>query len=129
MESWVARAARMHGARAALVGRDGAELTYSELHGRASQVAGALVGQDVGPGDRVALALPSRDLVVALHACMAIGAVAVPVDLRLLEAERELRTRGAALVLDELGAGTGGDVGVALSGPGQSGLSSPVRPR
>ncbi len=60
------------------------------------------MGRGVGAGDRVALALPSRDLVVALHACMAIGAVAVPVDLRLLEAERALRARGAVLVLDQL---------------------------
>ena len=45
---------------------------------------------------------PSAELVVALHACLLIGAVAVPIDLRLTEAEQALRTAHASLVLDEL---------------------------
>ena len=56
------------------------------------------------PGDRVALALPSKELVVALHACLHLGAVAVPVDLRLTEAERAHRTAQATLVIDALDA-------------------------
>jgi O-succinylbenzoic acid--CoA ligase len=48
------------------------------------------------------LALPSHDLVVALHACLLLGAVAIPIDLRLAEAEQALRTARASLVLDAL---------------------------
>ena len=37
----------------------------------------------MAPGTRVAIALaPGLDFVVALHACLRAGAVAVPVDLR-----------------------------------------------
>ena len=50
---------------------------------------------------RVALALPGDELVVALHGCLLIGAIAVPIDLRLRDGERELRTAGASLVLEE----------------------------
>src|SRR5581483_5685273 len=41
----------------------------------------------------------------ALHGCLLIGAVAVPIDLRLTEAERAPRTAGARLVLAEPVAG------------------------
>ncbi|HEX8975972.1 MAG TPA: AMP-binding protein, partial [Solirubrobacteraceae bacterium] len=54
----------------------------------------------VGAGDRVALALPSVELVPALHACLLIGAVAVPIDLRLRPEERRARVQGTALVLE-----------------------------
>ena len=50
----------------------------------------------------MALAVPSEQLVAALHGCLLLGAVAVPIDLRLRESERALRTQGAALVLSEL---------------------------
>ena len=98
MEAWLARAARLHGERTALrVGGD--DLTYAELFGRARAVAGALLDRGLRPGDRVALAMPSEPLVVALHGCLLIGAVAVPIDLRLREGERAVRTQGAAVIL------------------------------
>ena len=83
MEPWLTRAARVHGARTAIRTADGAEVAYAELHERALSVAGALQARRVAPGDHVALALPSLDLVVALHACLLLGVVAVPIDLRL----------------------------------------------
>ncbi|MCA1657362.1 MAG: AMP-binding protein, partial [Actinobacteria bacterium] len=53
-----------------------------------------------GPGDRVAIALPARRAFVELlHGCLRLGAVAVPVDLRLSAAERRLRTAGCAAVV------------------------------
>ena len=58
MEAWLARAARMHGERAAVVAA-GETLTYAELERRARAVAGGLRERGVRPGDRVALALPS----------------------------------------------------------------------
>ena len=105
MEAWLARAARMHGERTALQSPNGAH-TYADLYARASEVAGGLLARGVAAGDRVALALPSEELVVALHGCLLIGAVAVPIDLRLRTEERAPRLAGAAVVLDALIAGS-----------------------
>jgi o-succinylbenzoate---CoA ligase len=102
MEPWLTRAARLHPDRTATRTADGAETTYAELHARAATVAAALEAQGVAPGDHVALALPSPDLVVALHACLRLGAVAIPIDLRLTDAEQALRTAHASLVLEAL---------------------------
>ena len=101
MEAWIARAARLRGDRAALI-TAGASVDYASLYAQARAVAGALVARGVTAGDRVALALPSDELVVALHGCLLIGAVAVPIDLRLREHERQPREAGAALVLHSL---------------------------
>src|SRR5947209_9900032 len=109
MEPWLARAARVHGDRHALITGDGDRATYAELYERARSVAGALVRDRAVPGARVALALRSEDLVVGLHGCLLIGAVAVPIDLRLTAAERARRTAGAALVLEELDAAGAAD--------------------
>ncbi|MHB1836464.1 MAG: class I adenylate-forming enzyme family protein [Solirubrobacteraceae bacterium] len=104
MEHWLLRAARVRGERPALTG-PGGDLSYARLRDEALAVAGALAQRGIGVGDRVALALPSRDLVVALHGCLLAGATAVPIDLRLGPVERELRCDGATLVLEELPAG------------------------
>jgi O-succinylbenzoic acid--CoA ligase len=99
MESWLARAARMHGERAALA-TPTESLGYSELYERARAAAGALRERGVAPGDRVALALDSAALVVALHGCLLLGAVAVPIDLRLNAGERAVRQASARLVVE-----------------------------
>jgi O-succinylbenzoic acid--CoA ligase len=53
-------------------------------------------------GERVAIALPAGvEFVRALHACLLLGAVAVPVDLRLGDAERARVCGSAAVILDE----------------------------
>ena len=104
MEAWLARSSRTRGERPALEGAS-RQLTYAELHRQALIAAGGLREQGVDAGDRVALALPSEELVVALHGCLLIGAVAVPIDLRLTEAERAQRMVGARLVVDEPVAG------------------------
>jgi len=101
MEAWLARAARMHGDRIAIA-TPAWRLSYDGLLERARAVGGGLLARGVTAGDRVALALPSEQLVPAVHGCMLIGAVAVPVDLRLGEAERLPRITGAKLVLDDL---------------------------
>ncbi len=100
VEHWLARAARARGDRLAITGHGG-DATYERLHADSLAVAGALVQRGIGAGDRVALALPSRELVVALHGCLLAGATAVPVDLRLRAPERALRTEDVKLVLDE----------------------------
>jgi O-succinylbenzoic acid--CoA ligase len=116
MEPWLARAARMHGGRVALSTRDGSRFTYAELYARALTVAGGLSDRGIGAGDRVALAMRSEELVVALHACLLIGACAIPVDLRLTASEQLARTATAALVLAALVDGDPVDP-VAAAGP------------
>ncbi|HEY6761946.1 MAG TPA: AMP-binding protein [Baekduia sp.] len=79
VESWLARAARERPARAAVN-----DVSYAELHERARAAAAGLPR-----GARVGLALPPGvDYVVALHACLLAGALVVPIDPRLTEAER-----------------------------------------
>jgi acetyl-CoA synthetase len=73
-----------HGDQLAVVaeGDEGevAQLTYAELGERVSRFAGVLGGLDVASGDAVGLYLPmSADVVVALLACLKVGAVPVPV--------------------------------------------------
>jgi o-succinylbenzoate---CoA ligase len=79
VESWLARAARERPDTAAVNA-----LSYAALYERARALAGGLPR-----GARVGLALrPGEDYVVALHACLLAGALVVPIDLRLTEAER-----------------------------------------
>jgi len=85
----------MHGDRTALES-DRGPTTYRELYRRASAAASALQGRGISAGDRVAVALAGEELVVALHGCMLIGAVAVPIDLRLGASERAQRAVVAA---------------------------------
>ncbi len=105
MEPWLATAARRYGSRAGLHIPGEGDQTYRTLFERARAAAGGLVEHGVGAGDRVALALPSPELVPVLHACTLIGAIAVPIDLRLGVAERSARAAGTALVLEEPVAG------------------------
>ncbi len=99
VESWLHRAARMRPEHLALRADDGA-LTYAELDGAATLAAQRLRALGAGPGDRVAIALPARRAFVeTLHGCLRLGAVAVPVDLRLSARERRLRTAGCAAIV------------------------------
>jgi len=86
---WVnSAAARRPDHPALIVG--GETLTWRELAERAGAATAALAAQGVRQGDHVGIALPAGvDFVVALHGCLRLGAVAVPVDLRLSEHERE----------------------------------------
>ncbi|MFG2227281.1 amino acid adenylation domain-containing protein [Streptomyces sp. NPDC048644] len=74
-----AQAARTPDAPALVDG--GLTLSYRQLDGRAGRLARHLVGQGVGPGSVVALALPrSADLVVALLAVLKAGGAYLPLD-------------------------------------------------
>jgi O-succinylbenzoic acid--CoA ligase len=100
LDPWLPRAAAQRPEHPALIAADGA-LSYRELLAAACDGAAALAARGVGRGDRVALALPAgAPFAVALHACLLLGAVAVPIDLRLGTEERARRSAGAALVLD-----------------------------
>src|SRR3954452_18545741 len=94
MWSWLADAAG-HRPEPPAVGT----LTYSELERHARAAADALA---VEPGTRVGVALPaSQDFAVALHACLWLGATAVPLDLRPRREERARRAQGCARIIDE----------------------------
>jgi o-succinylbenzoate---CoA ligase len=76
--------------------------TYVELLAEARGGAGELVARGAKRGSRVAIALPAGlDFAVALHACLLLGAVAVPVDLRLGARERAAIIGGATVLVDE----------------------------
>ena len=79
VEAWLTRSARRFGDRIAVETVDRG-VSYREL----DRLAGAGARElSVAPGSSVAIALPPGiDFVVALHACMRAGAVAVPLDLR-----------------------------------------------
>lgn len=95
VEPWLVRATRARPQHEALRTPQGS-LTYAELLEAARGAAGAL-----GTATSVAIALPpGRDFAVALHACLLAGVPAVPVDLRLGQAERARVVDGCDLVVD-----------------------------
>jgi O-succinylbenzoic acid--CoA ligase len=101
VQSWLRRAARSRPGHVALRADDGAA-TYAELDAAATLAARRLRALGAGPGDRVGIALPARRAFVeTLHGCMRLGAVAVPIDLRLRPEERRLRSAGCAAVVTE----------------------------
>jgi o-succinylbenzoate---CoA ligase len=101
VDGWLSRAAATRPGGVALQTPQGA-ISYAELLAGASAGAAELTARGVGPGQRVAIALPSGiAFAQALHACLLLGAVAVPVDLRLTAAERDLVTSGAVALVEE----------------------------
>ena len=71
-------------------------LRYADLLARADAGARRLAARGARAGDRVGVALPAGEaFAVALHACLRLGAVVVPLDLRLPDDERARRA-GAA---------------------------------
>lgn len=101
VESWLRRAARTRPDTIALRAEDGA-VTYAALDDAATHAARCLSTLGVRPGDRVGIVLPARRAFVeTLHGCLLLGAVAVPVDLRLTAAERALRTAACTAVVSE----------------------------
>jgi O-succinylbenzoic acid--CoA ligase len=101
VEVWLQRAAATAPAATALRTPAGS-CSYTELFARARDAAAQLRARGVQHGDRVAIALPAGlDFAYALHACLLLGAAAVPVDLRLRAEERSAIEAGAALVVEE----------------------------
>jgi o-succinylbenzoate---CoA ligase len=97
VDAWLPRAAARRPDRPAINA-----LTYAELDEAAAAAGRRLAARGVRAGDRVALALPPGEaFCVALHGCLRLGAVAVPVDVRLRPEERMAIARGAATVVDE----------------------------
>jgi O-succinylbenzoic acid--CoA ligase len=111
VEAWLQRAAQWAPTLTAVQTPD-TRLSYAELSRAARAGAGELAERGARPGERVAIALPSGiEFAQALHACFLLGAVAVPVDLRLTAEERAHVVAGAGVFVEEpLGAGARGGV-------------------
>jgi O-succinylbenzoic acid--CoA ligase len=100
-DAWLLRAAASRPQQTALETPAGS-CTYAELLARAQATAERLAERGVHAGERVAIALPpGREFAYALHACMLLGAVAVPVDLRFSPGERETIAAGSSALVDE----------------------------
>jgi o-succinylbenzoate---CoA ligase len=132
VESWLVRAAAIAPSKAAIEAPEG-RLSYAQLLAAARADAQALRGRGVKRGERVAIALPAgMTFASALHACLLLGAIAVPVDLRLKEDERWRIAAGARLVVDEPLAAVAGDGPASvgeLEEPGLQGGESPAWPQ
>lgn len=90
-----AESARRHATRIALIGEDGAQLTYAELDGLRITAARALISLGVQQGDRVAIwAQNCVEWVIAGLAVHSAGAVIVPINTR-------MRAQEAAYVLQK----------------------------
>jgi o-succinylbenzoate---CoA ligase len=101
VDGWLDRAARTRPQASALETPRG-RWSYTQLHSAAHSGAEQLTRAGAGRGSRVAIALPAGlEFAQALHACLLLGAVAVPIDLRMSAAERERIAAGAALLVDE----------------------------
>jgi fatty-acyl-CoA synthase len=87
--SWLRDQAELRPDHAAIVGDAADEiLSYAELNRLANRVAAALVDAGVRPGDRVALALGSEPLYLAIYFATAkLGAVLIPLNTRLAPPE------------------------------------------
>jgi o-succinylbenzoate---CoA ligase len=100
VDGWLARAASQRPEGAALQTPDG-DCSYAQLYASARFGAGELEARGVTRGARVAIALPAGlQFARALHACLLLGAVAVPVDLRLSEDERTQIAASSTLLID-----------------------------
>jgi O-succinylbenzoic acid--CoA ligase len=101
VESWLVRAARTRPQHVALRAPEG-QATYAELLGGAEHAASRLAAEGVRRGDHVAIALPGGlGFARALHACLLLGAVAVPVDLRMSVRERARIADRCALRIEQ----------------------------
>jgi O-succinylbenzoic acid--CoA ligase len=101
VEAWLERAA-LQAPQGVAIEAPGGSWTYAELRQAARAGAGELRERGVARGERVAIELPAGlGFAHALHACLLLGAVAVPVDLRLSQSERDHVTRDARVVIGE----------------------------
>ncbi len=94
-------AAKTYGDKVALVTED-VQLSFAELEARSNQLANALVGMGIKPGDRVSLYSPNCwEWVVSYHGVLKTGAVVNPVNVMLTPEEVEFVANdcGAKLII------------------------------
>ncbi len=100
VEAWLQRAAGSAPTVTALQTPE-ARVSYAELAQAARAGAAELAERGARRGERIAIALPPGiEFAQALHACFLLGAIAVPVDLRLSHREREQILAGARMLVE-----------------------------
>ena len=105
LDNWLAQRAQTSPDRTALVA-DGAGMSFAELEAESTWVANRLAAQGVRRGATVALTMPpGREMVVLIHALMKLGAVLLPLNPRLTDAERSavLQAERPAVELSDAG--------------------------
>jgi o-succinylbenzoate---CoA ligase len=118
LDNWLAQRAQTSPDRTALVA-DGARTSYAELEAEATWVARRLAAQGVRRGATVALTMtPGREMVVLIHALTKLGAVLLPLNPRLTEAERAqaLKAERPAVELTDPGELTQSEADMPLLG-------------
>ena len=81
------RASQYYAGTTALI-EGGRGISFRELHARVGALAAELMGHGFEAGDRLALLLPnSRDYIELVYACAWLGVIAVPLNIRLSQAE------------------------------------------
>jgi O-succinylbenzoic acid--CoA ligase len=122
MNSWLPLAANRQPRRPAIE-TPGRTIAYAELARLATGGAAGLTALGVRRGDRVGIEIVDPiDFLIAAHACLIAGAPALPLDLRLSEAERERRRRTAVTVLRELPAAP--DQGWIIGSPDEAAVAT-----
>ena len=102
INAWLPRAAAVSPDRCAVETEDKEVVSYAQLYRRATEAAGRLGSRGVRPGDRVGIVLdPGIEFVVTFHACLLLGAVAMPISPRLPAPEIATRIATAKVVVDE----------------------------
>ncbi|MET3575059.1 class I adenylate-forming enzyme family protein [Bhargavaea ullalensis] len=128
---------RKYPEREAVIGM-GRRITWKELDRETDQLANALKSRGLGGGDKIALFMPNvPEFVTAYFAVQRIGAVVVPLNVKLAGAELEyiLRDAGASgiiaheLVFEAVRGVTGPDVKIKTGAPeaGWEGYSEVLR--
>ncbi|MBV9411229.1 MAG: acyl--CoA ligase [Acidimicrobiia bacterium] len=118
LTSCLDEAARRFGDATAYRAENGLELSYADLHRLSGEVAVGLAERGIGPGDVLALALPTiPEYFVCYLAAARIGAVTAGVNTRLSEVEQQavLDVAKPALVLREADVGAASKVDDMLS--------------
>jgi O-succinylbenzoic acid--CoA ligase len=101
VDPWLVRSAANSPASIALEA-PAARRSYAALLRHSLLVARCLHERGAGQGDRIAIALPAGlDFAYVLHACLLLGAVAVPLDPRMSVAERARIAEGSDVLVDE----------------------------
>lgn len=101
IDGWLDRATAVAPERTALETPSG-KWSYAELRAGARAGALHLAARGAKPGSQVAIVLPpGLAFAQALHACLLLGAVAVPVDIRLSLAEQAVVARDATLFVED----------------------------
>jgi O-succinylbenzoic acid--CoA ligase len=101
VDGWLVRAAASRPEHTALQTPAGS-WTYAQLSSAARSGAAQLAVMGAVPGTRIGIALPGGlHFAQALHACLLLGAVAVPIDLRLSGEEQARIVTGCEVTVDE----------------------------